>query len=146
MDGGDHKTEQAGTRRKRRRTSPLWTQEAWTRVAALEGRLEHVENEIKCAAIQTKICLARAILDDPVPRGWGSRFLNWWNGALIELTWTWLEQAEIDIVQHSNSNGLEISLIIARQRAERSLGRNDAHRQALTKLATVDEPAKGEER
>jgi hypothetical protein len=118
----------------RKGTAPAWTQEALARYAQLEGRLEFVP-EKSAEPIRAKLALARELLEDPTPRSLSMRLPNWWNGDRIERTWTWLEEAEIEIVQHSNDVGLRIAMNIARQRAEGALGEKDPRRVALEELA-----------
>lgn len=123
--------------RRRAHTPPSWTQEALARLAQLEGRLELVDDDHAVENIRSTLRQARRILHDPVPLTTRQRMSNWWNGDRIEAVWTWLEEAEIEIVQHSNTRGLQIALAIARQRAETAFGEKNRHRVALEQLATT---------
>jgi hypothetical protein len=118
---------------KRRRTAPGWTQEAMARWAQLDGRLAHVDPE-HYDTVKAKLDAARALLDDPVPHGLWARLSNWWNGDHIEGTWTWLEQAEVDLVEYADERGLEIALAIALKRVN-ALDETDRRRVALEALA-----------
>src|SRR5262245_2951321 len=117
-------------------TPPSWTQEAFARLAQLEGRLEFVPPDSR-SRIAESLGNARKTLDDPVPRTRRQRISNWWNGDRIEAVWTWLEEAEIEIVQHSNERGLQIALVIALQRAENAFDEKNRHRVALEQLAAT---------
>jgi hypothetical protein len=118
-------------------TPPSWTQDARDRYAQLEGRLLHVTSSGARDVIAAKLARAHGLIKDPIPKGWHRRLANWWSGDRIERAWVWLEEAEIEIVQHSDDAGLRVALSVAMLRAEHGLAADNTHRQVLTKFADL---------